>query len=447
MEGFSLKFLFYSLAVIFFIHFSRLSHTEASSKGGFSTDLISRDSPLSPFYNPSETQFDRLQKAFSRSISRANHFRANGVSTNNIQSPVISNSGEYLMNISLGTPPVSMHGIADTGSDLVWRQCEPCDSCYEQIEPIFDPAKSKTYQILSCEAKSCSNLGGQGGCGDENTCVYSYSYGDGSHTSGDVAVDTLTIGSTTGRPVSVPKLVFGCGHNNGGTFNDRGSGLVGLGGGPLSMISQLRPLIGGRFSYCLVPFGTDPSVSSKMHFGSRGIVSGPGAVSTPLASREPNTFYYLTLESISVGSKKLAYKGFSKVGSPLADADEGNIIIDSGTTLTLLPRDFYATLESNVARAIGGTPVSDPNNIFSLCYSSLSGLDIPTITAHFVGADVELKPLNTFVQVQEGLFCFTMIPASDLAIFGNLAQMNFLVGYDLKSRTVSFKPTDCTKAN
>ena len=103
------------------------------------------------------------------------------------------------MNISLGTPPVSMLGIADTGSDLIWRQCLPCDDCYKQVEPLFDPKKSKTYKTLDCNNDFCQDLGQQGSCGDDNTCTSSYSYGDQSYTRRDLSAETLTIGSTALR--------------------------------------------------------------------------------------------------------------------------------------------------------------------------------------------------------------------------------------------------------
>ncbi|CBI29231.3 unnamed protein product, partial [Vitis vinifera] len=294
-------------------------------------------------------------------------------SPNDIQSNVISGGGSYLMNISLGTPPVSMLGIADTGSDLIWRQCLPCDDCYKQVEPLFDPKKSKTYKTL-----------------------------------GYLSSETFTIGSTEGDPASFPGLAFGCGHSNGGTFNEKDSGLIGLGGGPLSLVMQLSSKVGGQFSYCLVPLSSDSTASSKINFGKSAVVSGSGT------------------------------------SSPAA-AEESNIIIDSGTTLTLLPRDFYTDMESALTKVIGGQTTTDPRGTFSLCYSGVKKLEIPTITAHFIGADVQLPPLNTFVQAQEDLVCFSMIPSSNLAIFGNLSQMNFLVGYDLKNNKVSFKPTDCTK--
>ena len=66
-------------------------------------------------------------------------------------------------------------------------------------------------------------------CGtDKNTCQYGHSYGDQSFANGDLGVKTLTIGSTTSHQVTIPKIVFGCGHNNDATFGEAGSGIIGL---------------------------------------------------------------------------------------------------------------------------------------------------------------------------------------------------------------------------
>ncbi|XP_008238084.1 PREDICTED: aspartic proteinase CDR1 [Prunus mume] len=431
--------------------------TQASSHG-FTADLIHRDSPLSPLYNSSMSHLDRLHNAFRRSVTRVHHFikptmtsLSSSSAAPNIQSSIIPSAGEYLMNVSIGTPPVEVLGIADTGSDLIWTQCKPCKQCFNQNPPLFDPKKSSTYHSIPCQSSSCTYLE-EAACGtlingDHDTCEYSYRYGDRSFTRGTLALETLTVGSTSGRPTSVPKVVFGCGHENGGTFDESGSGLIGLGGGPLSLISQLMKLTnGGKFSYCLVP--TVNTAASKITFGSVGVVSGSGAVSTPLVAKNPDTFYYLTLEAISVGEKRLAYKTKSPDCEEAAvAANEGNIIIDSGTTLTLLPPGFHDDLVSALETAINAERVSDPRGILSLCFKSKSDdIGVPVITAHFSGgADVKLQALNTFARMDDDMICFTMIPSSDVAIFGNLAQMNFLVGYDLEERSVSFKPTDCTK--
>ncbi|KAM3685450.1 hypothetical protein ACJW31_11G118500 [Castanea mollissima] len=411
--------------------------------GGFSVDLIHRDSPDSPFYNASETHSQRVAKALRRSINRVNHFKpSSSVSPNLAQTDIISNSGEYLMKYSVGTPPVAILGVADTGSDLIWLQCKPCTECYKQAAPIFDPEMSTTYKSISCTSSQCESLRKTSCSNDGTSCQYSVSYGDKSFSNGDLAVDTFTLGSTTSdRPVSLPETIIGCGHDNNGHFDAKGSGIVGLGGGTVSLVSQLSSSISGKFSYCLVPLTSRDEKSSKLKFGSEAVVSGPGTVSTPLIPNSPDTFYFLTLEAMSVGSKRLELSGSSGSGGL-----EGNIIIDSGTTVTTLPTEFYSEFESAVAEEIDLERGDDPSQFLSLCYKPTSdSIEIPSITAHFTGADVKLNPDTTFIQINEELLCLAFRANQEITIFGNLAQSNLLVGYDLVKKTVSFKPTDCTK--
>jgi hypothetical protein len=96
--------------------------------------------------------------------------------------------------------------------------------------------------------------------------LQSYSYGDLSFTCGDLAVEMLTIGSA-----SIPDIVFGCVHHNNGTFGEAGSGIIGLGGGSFSLISQLNKSFGGSFSY-----GLSQNTTSKISFGGNAVVSGSG---------------------------------------------------------------------------------------------------------------------------------------------------------------------------
>ncbi|KAF8380822.1 hypothetical protein HHK36_028316 [Tetracentron sinense] len=425
--------------VFSFISLLNLSFMTEAGNGGFSIDLIHRDSMISPFYNPSDTPNDRLRNAFRRSITRINHFKPASVSPNTLQSTVIANSGEYLMKVSIGTPPVEVLGIADTGSDLIWTQCKPCTGCYNQVLPLFDPKQSSTYRNVACDSKPCIYLR-TGTCTSQNVCQYGYGYGDKSYTKGFLATETFTMDSTSRKSIAIPKIVFGCGHNNTGTFDKKGSGLIGLGGGQVSLIAQLGSSIGGKFSYCLVPLNSDASHTSKLNFGSSAVVSGAGVVSTPLAPKAPETFYYLTLEGFSVGEKRLGYKD----SSSKASMNEGNIIIDSGTTLTMIPSDMYTELESAVKEAITLEPVADQEEgILTLCYNSETDIDVPIITAHFTGADVKLTALNTFIRSKDEV---TRSEAVGMEISpGEEPEMNFLVGYDLQEKKVSFKPTDCTK--
>nr|POE91558.1 aspartic proteinase cdr1 [Quercus suber] len=347
---------------------------------GFSVDLIHRDSPKSPFHNPSETHSQRVAKALRRSINRVNSFKPiSSFSPNSLQTDIFSDSGsgEYLMKYFVGRPPV--------------------------------PQPTKEFPAVP--------------------------------RNGDLAADTLTLNSTSSRPVPLPKTIIGCGLNNSLTSGVTGSGIVGLGGGPASLVSQLHSSIGGKFSYCLVPFiYSQDKTSSKLNFGSHAVVSGFGTVSTPLVlHKRPHTYYYLTLEAMSVGNKRLELSSSSAFGG-----SKGNIIIDSGSTVTYFPAEFYSKFESAVAEEINFQRIDDPSHSLSLSYNNSDDIHVPGITAHFSGADVKLNPTTTFWPITDELVCLAF-QAGQQSIFGNLAQSNVLVGYDRVEKTVSFKPMDCTK--
>ncbi|KAL4595857.1 hypothetical protein ACB092_12G122400 [Castanea dentata] len=350
----------------------------AASTGGFTVELIRRDSPKSPFYNADKTTTSRLDKYY----------------TNAAQSQLLANKGEHLMKLTIGTPPVDIYGIADTGSDLVWTQCVPCDGCYNQTNPMFDPLKSATYTDVYCESEQC-RLINTVNC-SQSTCSYTYGYLDSSTTKGAFGQEKVTMTSTSGETVSVG-IAFGCGHNNTGVFNEREMGIIELGGGPVSFVSQIGSTFGSkRFSHCLLPFGTDvtdPSIASKISFGNGGEVVGDGVVSTPLVAKDFKTSYFVTLEAISVG--------------------DGNMFLDSGTPPTVLPQDFYDRLAAEVQKQIN--------------------------------ANMQLKPIHTFVPPKDGVYCFAMQGSKGGGIYGNFAQANFLIGFDMETMILSFKPTDCTK--
>ncbi|XP_075645568.1 aspartic proteinase CDR1-like [Castanea sativa] len=143
---------------------------------------------------------------------------------------------------------------------------------------------------------------------------------------------------------------------------------------------------------------------------------------------------------MSVGNKRLELSS-----SYASGGSKGNIIIDSGTTLTYFPAEFYSKFESAVAEEINFERIDHPSHL--LCYNiSDHDIDVPNITAHFSGADVKLNLTSTFFPITDDheLECLAF-QAGQQSIFGNLARSNVLVGYDRVEKTVSFKPMDCTK--
>ncbi|XP_027362375.1 aspartic proteinase CDR1-like [Abrus precatorius] len=418
--------LFFHLCFFVLCMFLHQTPNEAS-KAGFSVKLIRHSSLNSPFY----IQKHRLGSFYQ--VPKKS-YGPNGPFTR-----VTSNNGDYLMKLTLGTPPVDVYGLIDTGSDLVWTQCTPCYGCYKQKSPMFEPLRSKTYSPIPCDSEQCNLLFGHF-CSPQNLCAYSYGYADSSVTKGMLATETVTFSSNNEEPVVVGDIIFGCGHSNSGTFNENDMGIIGLGGGALSLVSQIGNLYGSkRFSQCLVPFHTDPHASGTISFGDVSDVSGEGVVTTPLVYDEGQTPYFVTLEGISVGDTFVPFNSSEMLS-------KGNIMIDSGTPATYLPQEFYDRLVEELKLQSSLLPIDDdPDLGTQVCYRSKANLDGPVLTAHFEGADVQLLPIQTFIAPKDGVFCFAMAGTNDGDyIFGNFAQSNILIGFDLDRKTVSFKPTDCT---
>ncbi|KAL5062258.1 hypothetical protein RYX36_023995 [Vicia faba] len=426
MSRYCFQTLVFFFLSCFFISFSH------ALNNGFSVELIHRDSSNSPLYEPTQNKYKCVVNAIRRSM---NYLSYKNSLTNIPKSTIIPDFGEYIMTYSLGTPPVKIYGIVDTGSDIVWLQCQPCRQCYKQVTPIFDPSKSKSYKNLLCSSKQCKSVDFHS-CSKNNSCEYSVDYVGGTVSEGDLGVETLTLDSTSGHSISFPNFVIGCGHKNTMSFQGRNSGVVGIGGGPISLITQLGLSIGGKFSYCFGP--STSNSTSKLNFGDAAVVSGQGVVSTTLVKKSSPIFYFVTLNAFSVENKRI---GFSK--PPV----EGNFIIDSGTTLTILPSDLYKNVESTLVALVKLERVKDPNGILSLCYSDKSNKYVfPKIMAHFKGADVGFNSISTFIPVADGVVCLAFAPSQDgSGVIGNLAQQNLLVGYDLNRNIVSFKAADCTK--
>ncbi|GKC12115.1 aspartic proteinase CDR1-like protein [Tanacetum coccineum] len=406
----------------------------------FSIDLIHRDSVDSPFYDSSLNFSQRIGHAIKRSIIKSKRLNTHhNPKGSTYQTQIIPDHGEFLLNISYGNPSHQVLAIADTGSDLSWIQCEPCIHCYNHTGSLFNPKTSSTYKPLACESNTCKAIGTVNvNCSSTRNCPFDVSYADGTVSNGTISTETVTLGDKV-----LPDIVFGCGFNNDGVFRPTWGGIVGLGGGDYSLVSQIRSFVPGKFSYCLIPFTLTDGISnksSKMIFGD--IEFGPNVVSTPLVPLFPKTYYYVTLEGISVGDRRLnLVSDGSKPTKPL----KGNMIIDSGTTLTMLPPKLYNEFVAVLKDAINVRKMKDPQKVLSLCYRASKVTNVPKVMMHFEGADVELSKDNIFVTVSKHIMCLGMRSTAGLPVLGNLAQMNYMVGFDLENNMVSFKRTNCEK--
>ncbi|XP_057969406.1 aspartic proteinase CDR1-like [Malania oleifera] len=427
------------LTISILASFSSLPESHAG--GGFTVNLIHRDSPNSPLYNPTDTLFARVSNALLRSTKRA---KTLSQTPSPGLSDIINSGGVYLMNISIGSKRVPVLGITDTASDLVWTQCKPCKKCFLQAYPLFDPTTSSTYQVVSCGSKICSAMNKRSTFCTGANCGYQMGYGDGISSRGILSTDQISLGGSN----TLPHAVFGCGiENSYEPSGQNGTGVIGLARGADSLISQLDSIIDGKFSYCLVDIYNSGGFS-KMRFGSETEFSGAGVISTPLFSQSGNNFYYVRLDAISVGNIMVTNSDVLSPSCPRSSSSVGNIIIDTGTTLPHLINKFHDSLllVVNKSKELQNLRrVEDPTRTLDLCYRSKEIVG-PTLTAHFAcGANVTLSPSHAFLKVAEDVLCFGFAKSENLAIWGSTTQMDFSVGYDLRNNKVFFKPTDCTK--
>lgn len=179
-------FAFVLSTTLLAVSLSALSLVNADISG-FTVELIHRDSPNSPLFNPSETPCQHLTHSLQCSIRRANQFNQVLTSPSTAQSTLSFGDGDYFMKLSIGTPPVEIFAAADTASNVIWAQCKSCTICNKQNAPVFDPNASLTYKRVPCNSSLCKSLIIHS-C-QSNICQYSCPFGYGMSV-GILAMDT-----------------------------------------------------------------------------------------------------------------------------------------------------------------------------------------------------------------------------------------------------------------
>lgn len=243
----------------------------------------------------------------------------------------------------------------------------------------------------------------------------------------------------------MPRIGFGCGVNNQVIRMSNVAGIVGLGRGTLSLVSQLGSR---KFSYSFTSIGDNKS--SSLLFGSLADlnVSNGAVKSTPLI-RNPNpilpSFYYLCLEGITVGQTLLPIpKSLFQIGSD----GGGGLMINSGTTVTSLQEDALDMLkQAFVAQTklqLSYSYTAEFDLCFDLPSKNVKEINFPRLVFHFKGLDLELPAENYMIpDTKLGLVCLAMRPTGRLSVFANFQQLNMLALHDLKKEILSFIPTKC----
>ncbi|XP_073026548.1 aspartyl protease AED3-like [Primulina eburnea] len=350
----------------------------------------------------------RLQYLSSLALGRPILPIASGVS--------VTHNPTYVVRVGFGTPAQTLLLALDTGTNAAWVPCSGCLGC---SSAIFDSTKSSTFKTVACGSPQCSQVP-HPSCGGNN-CGFSLTYCGDSNLTANLVQDSLTLADYL-----VARITFGCIQNTAGP-SIPAQGLLGLGRGPISLISQTPSIYQSTFSYCL------PSYNSSGFTGSLKL--GPKyqpvhIKSTPLLKnpRRPS-LYYVNVLAIRVGAKVVNIPPSAFALDPNTG---GGTIFDIGVVYTTLVQPAYAAVRDEFRRRMGNATVSSLG-IFDTCYTA--PIPIPSINFKFDGMNVTL-PRDNFLLTSGGTTCLAMAGQMDgtdesvLNVIGSFQQQNHRIMID-----------------
>ncbi|XP_031480084.1 aspartyl protease AED3-like [Nymphaea colorata] len=421
---------FTSFSFFFFFFFTAIWLTSASPSPSVTLTLIPANSNLSPFKSsPSPPSLDQINA----------HDKARLIYLDNLIAktdvPVGSGrqfqqAGNYLVKANVGTPGQTLFMVMDTSNDAAWVPCSGCTGCSSPT--LFTLEQSTTFKPLQCGAAQCRQVSNSY-C-TLSDCHFNMTYGDSSFEA-LLSVDSLTLASST-----IPSYAFGCLKSVTGTSIPP-QGLLGLGRGPLSLLSQAGTLYQKTFSYCL-PNAKSMNFSGSLRLGPVG--QPTRILYTPLLTnpRRPS-LYYVNMTGIKVGRRTVNIPPNVLAFDPTTGA---GTIFDSGTMVTRLVAPAYVAVRDEFRRRIN-QPVTSLGG-FDTCYST--PIVPPTITFQFDGMNMTLPEENVLIHSTYGTTsCLAMAAApvnvnSVVNVIATMQQQNHRVLYDIPNSRLGVSRELCT---
>ncbi|KAL6576788.1 hypothetical protein OROMI_011064 [Orobanche minor] len=390
--------------------------------------FFSRASPVDPkelkmaLYHRNFFERETVEARLKRDASRFIYLTSLLSDSGSITALVSPSHGEYLAELSIGSMNETQLLILDTGSPITWWQCGPCEAnkCYNQsVRTIYNSASSSTFHAIDCKLTPTNCDSPYTTCSAENRCEYTISYGGGQKTLGFIAYEDIMFPFTQTRY----PILFGCGkdQSTGKRFYPSYSGILGLGGAlhpAWVRWSLARQLNSTLFSFCL-PNPDSRRVERLSFYNEAPHFLGRYDVTVPIL-RENSLFYYVQLAYINIGYYTIHAKTFAPTN--------GKVFVDSGTTISRIPRSIYKLMKESIMRWLGGRnlkPVNNPPQPLDLCYRrySVYKSDFPTMELVFENPwtfrDTLILERNEVVIEWGRWICLAFSPSDDYFILGN----------------------------
>ncbi|KAI7735199.1 hypothetical protein M8C21_030856 [Ambrosia artemisiifolia] len=364
---------------------------------------------------------DKTRLVYLTSLVAGRAFVPIGSGRQIIQSPT------YIVKANIGTPVQSLLMALDTSADMALVPCAGCVGCSSST---YDSTKSVSFSSLTCGADQCKQV--QTSSCPGTTCSINTTYGSSIITA-TLATDNLTLATD-----SITGYSFGCIKQlTGPSFPPQG--VLGLGRGPLSLISQSKSLYTSTFSYCLPSFKS-PNFSGTLRLGQYG---QPNVINyTPLLTNPKRpSLYYVNLIGVKVGSTVVNIPASALSFNPNTG---GGTIIDSGTVFTRLVAGAYTAVRDEFRRRMGTAGVTSLGG-FDTCYTVPVGKQVPTITFMFAGLNMTLPADNFLIHSSSGgMTCLAMSASPAVNVIANMQQQNHRLVFDVANNRLGVAREICS---
>ncbi|XP_060173304.1 aspartyl protease AED3-like [Lycium barbarum] len=419
----------------------------SNSKGNSDLSVIHIYGKCSPFNppKPSSSWINTVINMASKDPQRLSYLSSLVASKKPTVVPIapgqqLFNIGNYVVRVKMGTPGQQMYMVLDTSNDAAWVPCSGCVGCSSNT--LFAPTTSSSYGSVDCFLPECTQVRGSLSCpttgsgSGSSACFFNQSYGGDSSFCATLSRDSLGLANDV-----IPNYAFGCISSVSGNSIPP-QGLLGLGRGSMSLMSQSGSLYSGVFSYCL------PSFKSYYFSGSLklGPVGQPKNIKTTPLLKNPRrpSLYYVNLTSVSVGKVQVPIVPEHLCFDPNTGA---GTVIDSGTVITRFVQPAYEAIRDEFRKQVKGPFRS--LGAFDTCFTSPNEAGAPAITLHFEGMDLKLPMENTLIHSSATpLACLAIAAApnnvnSVLNVIANLQQQNLRIMFDTANSRVGIAREVC----
>ncbi|KAL2267930.1 hypothetical protein VTJ83DRAFT_5207 [Remersonia thermophila] len=300
-----------------------------------------------------------------RQPASVNGFHAgetDGTSTGRVPATPANDGVEYISPIQVGGQTI--HVAIDTGSADLWVFSVLLPPFAWGGHNIYDPALSPTSKMLS-------------------NASFSIVYGDGTHASGAVALDTVDVGGAVVRDQAVQMAAWA---SSAFILDMHLSGLLGL---AFSKLNTVKPVRQTTFFENVMPTLAEPLFTADLPQEGVGAYEfghiNSSRFAGPLAWIPANT---------ARGFWEVSTAGFRVANGSYKPVSKASAIVDTGTTLLLVSKelvdDYYSYVPGAQTRPMYGG-VTFP------CNATLPDLWLDVEDAYRArirGSDINFGPIN-----------------------------------------------------